>query len=778
MIIKLPKKEDPFKEYIERITSKMRSMNTSEIGEVEQMKLQEQLKENIPELESKIKEIINLLIKDIQSCDAKQILDYFGAFYGLTTPDKIEEDLDSEKNFKLDYIHSLVSAVGNLNQKECSEEILNRIDKNIEDLKNNAALYLILTSDYKGEPSQIKFKQIIHNMIVRGDSYPEHKIEMCRELFSKFDDILTDRYGIDSKQLIDELINISEYPIKNLKIQKQYFDEIMLSYQEFIKNLEKISYDEEKIEFMQTYKDSENIKKVNEKLQNIYDKTGVSFNDSIFKIHKISLPKEILDALSMEIGDNKIYKEEEIEYFPTNDTLIYDKPLIKIDSEYYCFNPALIIYNLHTILENIIISIIPPKKHQKNYYKKKGEYLEDKSLELFQKILPNCEVYKSLKYGVDDEVDGIIIYDNNIFIVEAKSGKFSKGAKKGNVEKIKSNMKKLVEEAYNQTIRAKKYILSDEEVEFRDKSKKTVLKLKREKINNIYLINVTLEPLNHITANLSSLKEFGFIQNDEWIWSVYLNDLRIISEIIDLPSEFLVYVERRIKYNDYPQVKMAEEIDIFGYFLNEGLYFDDIEFPKNGFELIIDSSFSKDIDLYYFWKEGKLDKKVEKPTFFKGCKNNIKFLVKQIEELNKENFSILTKFLLSLDCYSQNLIKEQIELILKSQRTDFYPHIDKARIGVVFVSKRIYNYDLLKKQCELYAYERKINNWFVIILENNFIHFEQFYFDNKPNKIIENKFEGLKEYRLKQTLKVKRKIGRNELCPCGSGKKYKKCCGK
>ena len=22
------------------------------------------------------------------------------------------------------------------------------------------------------------------------------------------------------------------------------------------------------------------------------------------------------------------------------------------------------------------------------------------------------------------------------------------------------------------------------------------------------------------------------------------------------------------------------------------------------------------------------------------------------------------------------------------------------------------------------------------------------------------------------------KIGRNELCPCGSGKKYKKCCGK
>jgi len=25
---------------------------------------------------------------------------------------------------------------------------------------------------------------------------------------------------------------------------------------------------------------------------------------------------------------------------------------------------------------------------------------------------------------------------------------------------------------------------------------------------------------------------------------------------------------------------------------------------------------------------------------------------------------------------------------------------------------------------------------------------------------------------------VKKKIGRNDPCPCGSGKKYKKCCGK
>lgn len=29
-----------------------------------------------------------------------------------------------------------------------------------------------------------------------------------------------------------------------------------------------------------------------------------------------------------------------------------------------------------------------------------------------------------------------------------------------------------------------------------------------------------------------------------------------------------------------------------------------------------------------------------------------------------------------------------------------------------------------------------------------------------------------------ETVSVERKVGRNDPCPCGSGKKYKKCCGK
>ena len=42
----------------------------------------------------------------------------------------------------------------------------------------------------------------------------------------------------------------------------------------------------------------------------------------------------------------------------------------------------------------------------------------------------------------------------------------------------------------------------------------------------------------------------------------------------------------------------------------------------------------------------------------------------------------------------------------------------------------------------------------------------------------EDKERITKEYKKSKTVVKGEKIGRIDLCPCGSGKKYKKCCGK
>ena len=43
---------------------------------------------------------------------------------------------------------------------------------------------------------------------------------------------------------------------------------------------------------------------------------------------------------------------------------------------------------------------------------------------------------------------------------------------------------------------------------------------------------------------------------------------------------------------------------------------------------------------------------------------------------------------------------------------------------------------------------------------------------------LQERIDTMKETRVEQVIRKGQKIHRNDLCPCGSGKKYKKCCGK
>lgn len=48
---------------------------------------------------------------------------------------------------------------------------------------------------------------------------------------------------------------------------------------------------------------------------------------------------------------------------------------------------------------------------------------------------------------------------------------------------------------------------------------------------------------------------------------------------------------------------------------------------------------------------------------------------------------------------------------------------------------------------------------------------------NKRLEELQERIDVMKETRVQQVIRKGPKIHRNDLCPCGSGKKYKKCCG-
>lgn len=77
--------------------------------------------------------------------------------------------------------------------------------------------------------------------------------------------------------------------------------------------------------------------------------------------------------------------------------------------------------------------------------------------------------------------------------------------------------------------------------------------------------------------------------------------------------------------------------------------------------------------------------------------------------------------------------------------------------------------------------EVKLDIVFDTLLYNMFVADADYLYNLEEWKTIlseEEREEIYKKYRRSRTVVKEKKIGRNDPCPCGSGKKYKQCCGK
>jgi hypothetical protein len=91
----------------------------------------------------------------------------------------------------------------------------------------------------------------------------------------------------------------------------------------------------------------------------------------------------------------------------------------------------------------------------------------------------------------------------------------------------------------------------------------------------------------------------------------------VIADVIDLPSMFPHYVMRRLHIARQGILEAHDELDIFGYYLKEGLYIDDLaknmsnEDGKIGMRLL---SYTGQFDEYYAYVAGSRKKRAQKPT--------------------------------------------------------------------------------------------------------------------------------------------------------------------
>ena len=91
-------------------------------------------------------------------------------------------------------------------------------------------------------------------------------------------------------------------------------------------------------------------------------------------------------------------------------------------------------------------------------------------------------------------------------------------------------------------------------------------------IREIHTVALSLEDLSGVATATSELVAAGLLDADHIPWVVSIHDLQVIAQVVDRPSEFLLYLRRRRD----PEVSLAyaapDELDLFLYFYEAGLY--------------------------------------------------------------------------------------------------------------------------------------------------------------------------------------------------------------
>lgn len=195
--------------------------------------------------------------------------------------------------------------------------------------------------------------------------------------------------------------------------------------------------------------------------------------------------------------------------------------------------------------------------------------------------MPTAEVATNLLYNPEGdssreaELDAIAIYDSIVFLIEVKGADVTDPARRGAPDRLRRDLEEVIAKSHSQALRAKACISSHANASFRRQAGGGNF-IVPEGIRNVVMISVSLATLGHLTAFLHADSEIGLFQNGEYSWIVSIYDLIVLADIIDLPSMFPHYVMRRVHTAHQGFLEAHDELDIFGYYLKEGLYVDDI----------------------------------------------------------------------------------------------------------------------------------------------------------------------------------------------------------
>ncbi len=252
------------------------------------------------------------------------------------------------------------------------------------------------------------------------------------------------------------------------------------------------------------------------------------------------------------------------------------KPFVKIEGQYYMLLEQKFYDNFDKIAVKGMCECLT-KQEQQVLRDKYTTNVEKVVADYFGKIVINKKIYTNNYYNYGKRImenDILMLYDNNIFIVEVKSGSFTPELASDDLESHKKSLQDLIKRANEQQDCLERCLMENKKVTIYDSNNKRNRKQKAEiEINDdtrIFKIIITAEAFNDIEARIDKVKLISLSDNT---LVLCLDDLRVYSDYFhNHPCYFIQYLLQRGKAIGNKNMDLYDELYHLGMWIELNYY--------------------------------------------------------------------------------------------------------------------------------------------------------------------------------------------------------------
>ncbi len=707
-----------------------------------------------------------------------------------------EADFTSDESLFLPSVEYIQYLIARSNQTIEKEELSEEAWGKLWELSIKAIMltqqYILFRPTSKNPPSEIdslRFFIDSQRLMIRGERYLLFQEDYWRDSLRPYSKLICEVYGISIDDLLLGFKKIKDYHLLGVSDK---FSEFIKAEQELADRIEhsgghmKSGATPEEIDQTKKLLESEEFL---DEYNLVQEKMRTVFSVKLFDVTDVSgLPINILKLFAVSPAEAVLtdFRSKD-DISPLSISPLHYKPFLEVGGRFYSF--------YHSGLEDHVAEIIEDDLFKKKpsqisvMVKSKSDLLEERSLELLGRILKPDFSFINLYYPNPDdlgnltEVDGLIGVGDVLFIVEAKSGQLSDAGSRGAPDSLVSDLSDTIIAGQHQSERCEKYIRQSTPASFFDSTAKNkVLEIDLQKYRKIFRIVVTHENLGWVGAQIATLSRIDPTMGNFYPWHVSLDDLRVITDIFEGESiSFVHYLEERLEASKAEDLQQHDEIDHVALYLKLNIYHGDSEVEIEGKKSQITyGGYSKYIDEYFSKKmtgENPLRPKQKVPE-------KLSLLLVALEGSNLPERFDFGSFIYNLDTIGRDQFDNSLNQMGEKLKLNKVPSVravfSAIKRGFTFTFAEDDKFDLELKKSAVQLKLSRAEKWYVMQISLNdqgykIISLRYISPDTYTDEELKN-IEIETETRIQKEIAVT-KVGRNDQCPCGSGKKYKRCHG-